>query len=70
MPWDSCGKSRGQWPGDLVARPWPAEDIDGVGQPTVIAIAFAFAILVAVGFGLLPAMQGSKLDPAETWRYQ
>lgn len=57
--------------GDVVARAMPGGgDWGAVVQPTAIAISFAFAVIVGMGFGLFPAMKASKLEPAEALRYQ
>ncbi len=57
--------------GGMVAESMPGEgDWGAVIQPTAIVIAFTFAVVVGIVFGLFPAMKASKLDPAEALRYQ
>jgi len=57
--------------GNMVAQAMPGGgDWGAVIKPSAILIAFLFAIVVGVTFGLFPAMKASKLDPAEALRYQ
>ncbi|GJL50579.1 MAG: multidrug ABC transporter substrate-binding protein [Nitrospirales bacterium] len=57
--------------GDFVAQAMPGGgDWGAVIHPSAIAIAFSFAVIVGVFFGLYPAIKASKLDPAEALRYQ
>ena len=57
--------------GGLVAQSMPGGgDWGAVIQPSAILIAFSFAVIVGVFFGLYPAVKASKLDPAEALRYQ
>jgi len=57
--------------GDFVAQSMPGGgDWGAVIQPSAIMIAFSFAVIVGVFFGLYPAVKAAKLDPAEALRYQ
>ncbi|GJL53400.1 MAG: multidrug ABC transporter substrate-binding protein [Nitrospirales bacterium] len=57
--------------GDVVAQAMPGGgDWGAVIRPPAIVIAFSFAVIVGVFFGLYPAIKASKLDPAEALRYQ
>jgi len=57
--------------GGFVAQSMPGGgDWGAVVQPSAILIAFSFAVIVGVFFGLYPAVKASKLDPAEALRYQ
>ena len=57
--------------GGFVAQSMPGGgDWGAVIQPSAIMIAFSFALIVGVFFGLYPAIKASKLDPAEALRYQ
>ncbi len=57
--------------GGFVAQSMPGGgDWGAVIQPSAIVIAFSFAVIVGVFFGLYPAVKASKLDPAEALRYQ
>ncbi|GJL67357.1 MAG: multidrug ABC transporter substrate-binding protein [Nitrospirales bacterium] len=57
--------------GDFVAQAMPGGgDWGAVIHPSAIVIAFSFAVIVGVFFGLYPAIKASKLDPAEALRYQ
>ncbi len=57
--------------GDFVAQAMPGGgDWGAVIRPSAIVIAFSFAMVVGVFFGLYPAIKASKLDPAEALRYQ
>ena len=57
--------------GDFVAQAMPGGgDWGAVIRPSAIVIAFSFAVIVGVFFGLYPAIKASKLDPAEALRYQ
>ncbi|RMH33068.1 MAG: FtsX-like permease family protein [Nitrospirae bacterium] len=57
--------------GDVVAQSMPGGGEWGaVVQPSAMLIAFSFAVIVGIFFGLYPALKASKLDPAEALRYQ
>ena len=57
--------------GDMVAQAMPGGgDWGAVIRPSAIVTAFTFALLIGISFGLYPALKASKLDPAESLRYQ
>lgn len=57
--------------GELVALAMPGGgDWGTISRPSAIVMAFEFALIVGVTFGLYPAVKASKLDPAEALRYQ
>jgi putative ABC transport system permease protein len=57
--------------GELVAQAMPGGgDWGAIIRPLAILVAFGFALVVGVTFGLYPALKASKLDPAEALRYQ
>ena len=57
--------------GGFVAQSMPGGGEWGaVIRPSAIVIAFSFAVIVGVFFGLYPAVKASKLDPVEALRYQ
>ena len=66
-----CGIGAAYGFGGFVAQSMPGGgDWGAVVQPSAIMIAFSFALIVGVFFGLYPAMKASNLDPAEALRYQ
>lgn len=58
MLWDFCEKFRDLWPWRFSRlNHCPAEEFDGVGESTGIAMAFVFAIRAVVEFDLFSTMK-------------
>ncbi len=53
---------------------WYALNVGGLEPPVVmvlpVVVAFVFAVLVGIGFGLYPAVRASQQDPIVSLRHE
>ncbi|MBP6217011.1 MAG: ABC transporter permease [Oligoflexales bacterium] len=59
------GSILGVYCGVLMAR---MMNVQSTISPVVVSISFAFSICIGLGFGMLPALRASRLDPYEALR--